>query len=1386
MESFRLKLRDRISRLTGRPVSHPDDTHRSLPRAGSVPGAPASGEEGGSFTVIFNDQPTNNLQNFPSNFIKTSKYSLLTFLPLNLYEQFKRFANIYFLACIIIQIIPNVSPFPIYTTVIPLVVILAVSAIKEAVEDYNRHRQDYIANNRTFGLVRNYKARSRSHRAAAALASAVRGGGGGGGGGGHQQSSSVDGDVDDNGAIMFSPGGSRLRRHKRGTSEQPDEVEMTEVADGEAPPSEGDGADTTDDWLTPVTSKDILVGNFLKIRRGEEFPADILLLASSNADATAYVNTANLDGEAVPKVRNAPQATLHANTPEKLLQLRGRVKAEAANASLYQFQGRIEMDNDTNGRDGANSPQPQTSEVHIDEKGEEVIVPTPRRERAANVDKESGRLLFPVGDQQLCLRGSRLVNTDWIFGVVVYTGYQTKMMLNRNAPRIKTSSFEHQLNKFVAAIFVFNFFVCLVLSLSYNQRNQDWAAYYSVGDRDGVGWLLNFLTQYILFSFMIPISLYVTIELVRVGQVFFMMWDKRMHYKDEHGEWKRMQVKSSSLNEELGCIEYIFSDKTGTLTCNKMELSAMSVIGELYFERSAADIAMEEAELDAGGKSGGGGKGEKGGKKLAIEKKEEEEEEAEGAGKVHSHEMVADLVRKAMSRGGKTNGKQYDEEKQPGAAKDSNSESIEREFLFCIMTCNSVLPSKKKPAKAKRAAKGKKGGKADPATQSVTTGVDSTSHMDTLESVSDNETEGAANGAVVGREKWQFQSMSPDEMALCETCHRHGLTMTERRGNTVTVNYVSPDNRSNGYTSPTSSPDRQEYVFTVMASLDFTSTRARMSVVIKMPDGGYRLFTKGADSAVYKRLEADSSDESSIQKQTAKHVETFAGSGSRTLCYAYRTLSPTDFAGWEKTYQQAVNALEDREALVELAFEEIEHSMTLLGCTGVEDQLQEWVPETIDYMIKAGLKVIVLTGDKKETAVTISKQSNLVQEHFELLYMQGTTKETAKQSLDTAITDWQRIEREEMEKGQPQPFALAIDGLCMELCLKNYRDEFISLFTHCQTIVSYRSTPRQKALCVGMAKIDLKASVLAIGDGANDVSMIQEAKVGVGILGKEGAHAAMSSDYVIHRFYHLIYLIFIQGRYNFYRTSKVCFFSFYKNMLYSLPQIYFSYWALNTGQTLYIAIFQSTFNLFYTSIPPLVAGWYEKDLPDDLVLKYPETFRKFKEESYFTFRKFFSWILAAIYQGTVLYLFIHYAVDGNDGGGNVMQDGKQVYLWLYGTEILFAVILLSNIKFITSLDYITWFSIGASVFGLWMFILVMLVFTFFYSMGFTPDTYLILQHLFNTNLTWAYIALALGASYIPTLLSDALNQLYYPTTAQMLKVAAFNGKENRPPSVFMQ
>jgi magnesium-transporting ATPase (P-type) len=338
---------------------------------------------------------------FPTNFIKTSKYTFLTFLPVNLFEQFRRVANLYFLFVVIIQTIPGVSPFPIYTSLAPLIFILAIGAVNEAREDVQRHKADAIANSRPCELVQ--------------------------------------------------AGGKE----------------------------------------TPITSASVAVGQIIKIRQGHEFPADLILLHTSREDGTCYVNTANLDGEAAPKVRSASAATQHAfNTPHALTeQLRGRIQYETPNASLYRFQGNVLL-------------QPLEAEKAT---GAEPV-------------------LHPLGDKQLLLRGAKLVNTAYVYGLVVYTGMETKMMLNRNPARFKFSQFESQLNKCVVVCLLINLVVCLIPSFYYIAQDDTFARYWDIDYRGGLGWLLDFITLYILFSFMVPQSLYVTIELVKVGQAKFMEW----------------------------------------------------------------------------------------------------------------------------------------------------------------------------------------------------------------------------------------------------------------------------------------------------------------------------------------------------------------------------------------------------------------------------------------------------------------------------------------------------------------------------------------------------------------------------------------------------------------------------------------------------------------------------------------------------------------------------------------------------------------------------------------------------------------------------------------------------------------------------------------------
>jgi phospholipid-transporting ATPase len=296
----------------------------------------------------------------------------------NLFEQFRRLANAYFLFIVIIQTIPGVSPFPIYTSVAPLIFILVIGAINEAREDVYRHQADNVANSRPC-------------------------------------------------VLLESPSGRE----------------------------------------EPLTSATVAVGQIIKISQGQEFPADLILLHTAREDGTCYVNTANLDGEAAPKVRAASAATQTPfATPQALKeQLRGRIQYEVPNASLYRFQGNVLLGDPEN--------------------------------------PEAEPKLHPLGDKQLLLRGAKLVNTAHIYGLVVYTGNETKMMLNRNPARFKFSHFEAQLNQCVVVCLILNLLVCLIPSFYYialeNASGITFVEFWGISYKGGLGWLLDFITLYILF-----------------------------------------------------------------------------------------------------------------------------------------------------------------------------------------------------------------------------------------------------------------------------------------------------------------------------------------------------------------------------------------------------------------------------------------------------------------------------------------------------------------------------------------------------------------------------------------------------------------------------------------------------------------------------------------------------------------------------------------------------------------------------------------------------------------------------------------------------------------------------------------------------------------------
>lgn len=257
-------------------------------------------------------------------------------------------------------------------------------------------------------------------------------------------------------------------------------------------------------------------------------------------------------------------------------------------------------------------------------------------------------------------------------------------------------------------------------------------------------------------------------------------------------------------------------------------------------------------------------------------------------------------------------------------------------------------------------------------------------------------------------------------------------------------------------------------------------------------------------------------------------------------------MSETEYQQWAARYKAACNSISNRDEQIEKVCEEIEQSLTLIGGTAIEDKLQEGVPETISVLAKAGIKIWVLTGDKIETAINIGFACNLLTKDMLLISVNAHDEQDTLEQL-------RRSQAEVNEKSTYQKCALVIDGESLKYALEPpCKQELLDLGTQCVAVICCRVSPMQKAKVVNLVKKGLKVMTLAIGDGANDVSMIQEANVGVGISGEEGRQAVMASDYAIGQFRYLSKLLLVHGRWSYLRTSEMILTFFYKNIMWTL------------------------------------------------------------------------------------------------------------------------------------------------------------------------------------------------------------------------------------------
>ncbi|KAH8401387.1 hypothetical protein KR009_005099 [Drosophila setifemur] len=956
-------------------------------------------------------QPTK----YCNNRITTAKYSFYSFLPAFLFEQFRRYSNCFFLLIAILQQIPDVSPTGRYTTLVPLMFILSVSAIKEIIEDIKRHRADNEINHRS------------------------------------------------------------IERLDSGS------------------------------WST-VRWEELSVGDIIKVSINTFFPADLILLSSSEPQAMCFIETANLDGETNLKIRQGVTATASLLETKDLQRLDGRIECELPNRHLYEFNG---------------------------------------------VLKETGKQTVALGNDQVLQRGAMLRNTAWVFGIVVYSGQETKLMKNSTSAPLKRSTVDKLTNTQILMLFMILISLCITSGLcnlfwTREHSVEDW--YLGLTDFKTMSLGYNLLTFFILYNNLIPISLQVTLELVRFLQAIFINYDIEMYHEQSNTP---AMARTSNLNEELGMVKYIFSDKTGTLTQNEMEFKKCSIAGIVYKDERTPEESL--------------------------------------------------LVQNILGR--------------------HQTASVIEEFLVLLSVCHTVIPERKE------------------------------------------------NGTII------YHAASPDERALVEGAHKFGYIFDTRTPEYVEINALGVRKR-----------------YEVLNVLEFTSSRKRMSLIVRTPENQIKLFCKGADSVIYERLAPTGQ---AFREQTLRHLEEFASDGLRTLCLAVADIRQDEYEEWRQTFHKASTALQNRESKLEDAANLIEINLRLLGATAIEDRLQDGVPETIAALLDAGIYIWVLTGDKQETAINIGYSCRLISHSMDIIILNEESLDATREVIHRHYGEFKSTTAKDAN------VALVIDGTTLKYALScDLRNDFQDLCLICRVVICCRVSPMQKAEVVEMVTQSTNAVTLAIGDGANDVAMIQKANVGIGISGVEGLQAACASDYSIAQFRYLQRLLLVHGAWNYARISKLILYSFYKNVCLYVIELWFALYSGWSGQILFERWTIGLYNVLFTAMPPFAMGLFEKFCTAETMLRYPLLYKTSQNAKLFNVKVFWIWIFNALLHSVFLFWLplCFYKVDviwGDGKTSDYLLMGNLVYTYVIVTVCLKAGLITNSWTWLTHLaiwgSIVLWF-----------------------------------------------------------------------------------------------